>query len=75
MNNTLFDTYMCVILSETKDLEDSKAVGDSTNVITSREILHCVQNDIVERDVQNDVVERGVQNDILEQNDANDTVE
>ncbi len=46
MNNTLFDTYMYVILSKAKDLWDSKAVGDSTNVITSREILHYVQNDI-----------------------------
>ncbi len=58
MNNTLFDTNMYVILSETKDLWDSTALDDSTNVYSLREILHYVQNDVVVRGVQNDVVER-----------------
>ena len=39
---------MYVILSRAKDLGDSTAFSDITNVITSREILHYVQNDVVE---------------------------
>ena len=40
---------MYVILSRAKDLWDSTALDDSTNVYSLREILHYVQNDVVER--------------------------
>ena len=44
-------TFNVVILSEAKDLK----ACDTFDVCVDREILHYVQNDVVERDVQNDV--------------------
>ncbi len=41
--------FSVVILSRAKYLGDSTAVNDSTNVYSLREILHYVQNDVVER--------------------------